>query len=117
MQAEQMPHHMRNQHFYIGIARLSRLTAGHLCWERWHFFPAAPAVCATAAAPHQRGFGPPCAHALLLQLSPQLLHSLALLPLLSIEHYINKDGVTSLPQVAADAASKHVAQHVSILLD
>jgi hypothetical protein len=51
----------------------------------------------------------------LLQLSPHLLHSLALLPLLITEHCVNINGVTSLPQVAADAASKHVAQQVIFL--
>jgi hypothetical protein len=46
---------------------------------------------------------------------PHLLHSLALLPLFCTEHCININGVTSLPQVAANAASKHVAQQISIL--
>jgi hypothetical protein len=46
---------------------------------------------------------------------PQLLHSLALLPLLCAEHCININAVTCLPQVAADAAAKHVAQQIRIL--
>jgi hypothetical protein len=44
-----------------------------------------------------------------------MLHCLALLPLLCVEHYINVYGVACLAQVVADAAPKHVAKQASTM--
>jgi hypothetical protein len=55
-------------------------------------------------------YSPPAAAALAASAA-----SPALLPFLSTEHCVNIKAMTSLPQVAAHAASKHVAQQVTFL--